>query len=1642
MTGDVASQWDALTNAQKQGVAAELGTPVSRVPERIASDPVAVNNAIEDFFAPLGDTRTRVDPRTLRPIGPTLTATPPVDEAPSRVADAIRSEVEAQRAADIDRVGREQEQLLQAQAKAAVAAWFEQNTDADIKAANEALRAAGDADTTAFRPADAAPVLALLNGPAPTAAAQKNLEPAAMAHRYFSRYRDPGLALSAMANDAAEAAAHRDFMLGAKEAEREAALRENRPEGQAKIPSGMFGPPTWTAANLASVAGGQNIALSPEDRLMIGLGRNPGQRAMEWVQANLSPETRAELVSLMERSASRDRPGYSWINFFDRAANRDSAKGKRAGAKGTVDEAAPSTPQTTDEQVAARQEADRRRDEWQALSPEERRVRQLRGDFSYTWPLSSHPHVGALIKAGDFAGAIRTLAMTAPTRPLRRLANALLSRLQNTRSRAVPAAELARIRDTLSPETPTLGQRPAATYIWPMSPEGIQQLRDNGHNEAADITAEYGGQVIFDESVPMSAELVLHEALHAAADGVLTNPSHPLTRRLENLRRDLLKTMPATEYGLLNVRELLSEGMTNPVFRRDLSYLTTDGTTRTARERFMDALRGFMRSLMGLPPRKSGDARTARDLVEQTLDDILALDPMDASSVDVIGASFQFMRGARDTLDTFRDRARVPDAADVAQMRQMVTDASVPRGFKSAFMSLFMPLRYVADGAKSYGLPSADLVNETMSQHKSAREAIEDKVRNSGKSIEDLVRPHLRDDAQMELLTRVVYEPQEFNIDPRAQDGNVRYKDDPEKLEAWRRYNPMWNQMNADMQKAANSIWAVHRNVVRPALQEGVKANLEAIAPNKKPLTDRIFKDVYQKLFAEATDVPHAPLTREGTYWLSYGAADPQTGQFKYRKHSFVTADQLAAAIRKLEALNEAATAAGNPPVVTELNPYRNVPGNTVRPKESLDMIARILATVEGFGELTSITDPVTGETKDVRQDIINMVFDSLPESSFVQSFRQRKFTPGYDGDFTPLTEGVVPGDVVGNNMKAALARTQQAVDLEYGARFSSIREQLRKEFRTYQNSVPAGKDPVRHARDVDTASVYLDQLVEATRAPFMQRGALSGGLTGGAYLLTLALNASTALLTLTSLPLFAASILSGRYSLSDITAAMGTAHRLVTASGRLRQAERVNDQGQIETFSKDVGMFNFSGRNYDATRPENRWMAIPQAIGDKNAVFYNSLVQDVLLGENPSFIQKLAGQSSIFQHTAERYSREVSYWSAYFLELRRLADNSLPYRQFVEGVRDGSIQLDEAVQTEAAKNAVEIAERANGPMFAAAGPQASRGDIGSVMYLFKRHPLSMLNLMLQTAYKSTPWGSPVDSADPAVRAQQLAERKMFQRQAVALYGMMGLMAGAMGLPLMQQIGGLYDLFAEDDEPNFNAQMRMWLGEAGARGLLSYLTGLNVPERIGLGDAIYRPNSLADQLPPMWRFAEGVGGPVVGLLGKYTNRVPDLLNRGEYWRAAESAMPTAFGNIMRAARFGQEGVLTMRGDAILSEVGPYSVLAQAMGFMSAEYAQQLAINAERTRINSAIMQRRSRLLQQLNRAINENDVSRERSIRDQIDEFNRRNPDNPIEPETEARSMRGYLQTRAQMEYGVNITPANRQRIDEMLRYGRAWAGQ
>jgi len=233
----------------------------------------------------------------------------------------------------------------------------------------------------------------------------------------------------------------------------------------------------------------------------------------------------------------------------------------------------------------------------------------------------------------------------------------------------------------------------------------------------------------------------------------------------------------------------------------------------------------------------------------------------------------------------------------------------------------------------------------------------------------------------------------------------------------------------------------------------------------------------------------------------------------------------------------------------------------------------------------------------------------------------------------------------------------------------------------------------------------------------------------------------------------------------------------------------------------------------------------------------------------------------------------------------------------------------------------------------------------------------------------------------------------------------------------------------------------MMLGEKGAFGALDYLTGTRISERIGLGAAIYRPGFAADQLPIPYQILEGVGGPVVGLGLKYLDRVPDLMNRGEYWRAAEAAAPTAFANALRSYRFSQEGIRTMRFDPILEDVGPYSLFAQALGFMPAEYAQQLAANSAATRIDNAIDTKKSRLLQQRYVAMRQGDWTTVREIDTQIREFNQRHPTNAITGDTLRRSMRSHELTSSKTHHGIVLTPANERYIMQFLDWGpsSAW---
>jgi len=401
---------------------------------------------------------------------------------------------------------------------------------------------------------------------------------------------------------------------------------------------------------------------------------------------------------------------------------------------------------------------------------------------------------------------------------------------------------------------------------------------------------------------------------------------------------------------------------------------------------------------------------------------------------------------------------------------------------------------------------------------------------------------------------------------------------------------------------------------------------------------------------------------------------------------------------------------------------------------------------------------------------------------------------------------------------------------------------------------------------------------------------------------------------------------------------------------------------------------------------------------------------------------EKISAATGILQHQAERYSRETALNAAYILELQDLMGRQdMSISDFVNGLEAGTLNFTPEQAQAAAESAVNVSEKSNGPIYAAAGPLASQGNVMSLVYMFKRHPLAMLNLLAQTASRG------LGSSDPE-------DAKIARRQLVRMFGSLAVFSGAMGLPLIQQVGWLYDLLiADDDEPDFKSQVRMSLGEAGAFGLVDYMTGTKTSERISPGSAIYRPGFASQDAAPLFQVLEGVGGPVLGMALKYTSgRQFEDLQNGDYQRAAEGLLPTSIANFFKAVRFAQEGIETRRGD-LMDDIGPFHIAAQAFGFMPVSYEQKLSMNSLGTRINNAINTEKSRLMQKIHKARDEGDFDTVQELMAEVQEFNQRNPRNGIDRSTLQQSYDASKRVTAQTSHGLYVAPGNRARVQEYL---------
>ena len=328
------------------------------------------------------------------------------------------------------------------------------------------------------------------------------------------------------------------------------------------------------------------------------------------------------------------------------------------------------------------------------------------------------------------------------------------------------------------------------------------------------------------------------------------------------------------------------------------------------------------------------------------------------------------------------------------------------------------------------------------------------------------------------------------------------------------------------------------------------------------------------------------------------------------------------------------------------------------------------------------------------------------------------------------------------------------------------------------------------------------------------------------------------------------------------------------------------------------------------------------------------------------------------------------------------------------------------------------------------------QSNAGKVLFSMKQYSQNMTYFLWRQFHQA------VNGASPEIKAE--ARKKL-----AGTLGMTALFSGAMGLPLMSVIFGvanaLQALFGDDDEPwdaetEFRNFLADFLGEDWGRvaqvGPLQVLTGADVSSRTKLDQLWFRDpdrelegRALADYI------LEQIGGPVAGI-GINVLRAEQLAEDGQLLRAAETAIPKAGRDFVRSLRYAAEGVKDLRGNALVSDPGPFELLMQASGMTPARVAEQYDVNSSLKRYEQHILDRRKTLLDAYALAVSMSDMEGVARARELIDRFNAANPEIGINRNTIRNSLRSRQRYNDASIGGLVLNRKLDQRLRESVSFG------
>ena len=741
-----------------------------------------------------------------------------------------------------------------------------------------------------------------------------------------------------------------------------------------------------------------------------------------------------------------------------------------------------------------------------------------------------------------------------------------------------------------------------------------------------------------------------------------------------------------------------------------------------------------------------------------------------------------------------------------------------------------------------------------------------------------------------------------------------------------------YDQLRAEYDKlddAGKAFYRQMRNYFQNTYDDiiaALDARLEATIPDAE-VKQNAFEKLRQLLQKDTGVIrPYFPLQRKGNYRLAYTAPDPDSGRPELFVEYYPTlrkAEQARAKIIETDA--EAAITDAN-----TIMDFRKVP-NT-------GFVRDILVTLQ-FSQDKFNSDE---NYRKVMQEIVDLSLDAMPERSFMQNFRRRKGVRGFIGDTTPTGMGAMDFDAYTMLKEKGRDLNRQLVQLRSAAEIEKFR-----------------KDLAPYKTDPSTAMIAqkLDQIADFAQSPNVPR--VSQVINSLGFGMTMGLNFSSAAITFFDVAMSAMPILAGTHKLGPTSRAFGTATKLFLGAPSKRTIMATGPDGELVPQEVNMGMAGKSISNYDLNSLPKMLKDIRADILIKMGVdqgqFNQSMTQENLEIGRDAPLETFNKYSSFMFHHSERFNRETTLTAAYMLEVNKM--------QREKG------QLTDADYEKVAQEAIDTTEFTLGATAAAGRPIVAQKGIGNILFLFKRFAISKYYMMAKLAQESAAGN----------KAAQAATRNFLIST--------GIFAGLGGMPLMGGIGAMYNLFAEDDEDDFESATRKLVGEGIYGGLANEILGVDLANRISMNSLLYRAPLIDKDQSNLWTLIEQLGGPVIGV-GLSIERGMKDIYEGEVQRGIEAMAPAAVRNGLKSFRFATEGAETRRGDPVTEDINPYNVVMQGLGFAPQGYIQQLEVNKNVRRREDAVNSRRTKLLRRRNMAIREGDIDELEKVERLIDEYN------------------------------------------------------